>query len=218
MRTMSDWNSPPPPSPHSDSSMDPRYSDETIRGRPSPLDIDETRRRLSFGDSDSEEDRSLNSAMNAVLTNAAHLRQMQQEHNSPDSMFDNESHGDFRSPVSVEEMRNNARSPTYDRTRARSPSPFDTPENRAIRQRTSRVPTTPPGSPPVGRPQRRLLRQDAMGEEPPPVPRLTRVTQEPNRRTSRLWAPLTPPPPLRPRPRNRNSASLSAQSDDSDMV
>jgi hypothetical protein len=56
-----------------------------------------------------------------------------------------------------------------------------------------------------------------MGEEPPAPPRLTRVTQEPNRRTSRLWAPLTPPPPLRPRPRNRN-ASLSAQSDDSDMV
>ena len=108
---MSDWNSPPPPSPHSDSSMDPRYSDETIRGRPSPLDIDETRRRLSFGDSDSEEDRSLNSAMNAVLTNAAHLRPSQQEHNSPDSMFADESDADFRSPVSVEEMRNNARSP-----------------------------------------------------------------------------------------------------------
>ena len=235
VHTMSDWNSPAPP-PYSDSSMEPRYSDETIRGRPSPLDIDETRRRLSFGDSDSEEDRSLNSAMNAVLTNAAHLRQMQQEHNSPDSMFDNESHGDFRSPVSVEEMRNNARSPAYDRTRARSPSPFDTPENRAIRQRTSRLPTTPPGSAPVGRPSRRFLRQEAMGEEPPPVPRLNRVTQEPDRRTTRLWSPLTPPPPLRARPRNRNNSnnnedteevfarlpssdtSLSAQSDDSGMV
>ena len=236
VHTMSDLNSPPPPPLNSDSSMDPRYSDETIRGRPSALDIDETRRRLSFGDSDSEEDRSLNSAMNAVLTNAAHLRQMQQEHNSPDSMFADESDADFRSPVSVEEMRNNARSPTYDRTRARSPSPFDTPENRAIRQRTSRVPTTPPGSAPVGRPSRRFLRQEAMGEEPPSPPRLTRVTQEPDRRTSRVWAPLTPPPPLRARPRNRNNSnneeeanevlarlpssdtSLSAQSDDSGMV
>ena len=73
VHTMSDLNSPTPPPLNSDSSMEPRYSDETIRGRPSPLDIDETRRRLSFGDSDSEEDRSLNSAMNAVLTNAAHL-------------------------------------------------------------------------------------------------------------------------------------------------
>jgi len=236
VHTMSDWHSPPPPPLNSDSSMDPRYSDETIRGRPSPLDIDETRRRLSFGDSDSEEDRSLNSAMNAVLTNAAHLREMQQEHNSPESMFDNESHGDFRTPVSVEEMRNNARSPAYDRTRTRSPSPFDTPENRPTRQRISRVPTTPPGSPPVGRPSRRLLRQEAMGEEPPSPPRLRRETQEPDRRTSRLWAPLTPPPPLRARPRNRNNSnndeeanavlarlpssdtSLSAQSDDSGMV
>lgn len=237
VHTMSDWNSPPPPTLNSDSSMEPRYSDETIRGRPSPLDIDETRRRLSFGDSDSEENRSLNSAMNAVLTNAAHLRQMQQEHNSPGSMFADESDADFiRSPVSVEEMRNNARSPAYDRTRARSPSPFDTPENRPTRQRTSRVPTTPPGSPPAGRPERRLLRQDAMGEEPPAPPRLNRLTQEPNRRTSRVWAPLTPPPPLRARPRNRNNSnneeeanevlarlpssdtSLSAQSDDSDMV
>ena len=236
VHTMSDLNSPTPPPLNSDSSMEPRYSDETIRGRPSPLDIDETRRRLSFGDSDSEEDRSLNSAMNAVLTNAAHLREMQQEHNSPDSMFADESDADFRSPVSVEEMRNNARSPVYDRTRTRSPSPFDTPENRAIRQRTSRVPTTPPGSPPSGRPSRRFLRQEAMGEEPPSPPRLSRVTQEPDRRTSRLWAPLTPPPPLRARPRNRNNsnndedteavfarlpssdASLSAQSDDSGMV
>ena len=236
VHTMSDLNSPPPPPLNSDSSMDPRYSDETIRGRPSRLDIDITPTRLSFGDSDSEEDRSLNSAMNAVLSNAAHLREMQQEHNSPDSMFDNESHGDFRSPVSVEEMRNNARSPAYDRSRARSPSPFDTPENRATRQRTSRVPTTPPGSPPSGRPSRRLLRQEAMGEEPPSPPRLTRVTQEPDRRSTRLWTPLTPPPPLRARPRNRNNSnneeeanevlarlpssdtSLSAQSDDSGMV
>tara|TARA_Y100000768_G_scaffold146920_1_gene109627 strand:+ start:1133 stop:3712 length:2580 start_codon:yes stop_codon:yes gene_type:complete len=236
VHTMSDWNSPPPPPLNSDSSMEPRYSDETIRGRPSLLDIDETRRRLSFGDSDSEEDRSLNSAMNAVLTNAAHLRQMQQEHNSPHSMFDNESDADFRTPVSVEEMRNNARSPAYDRTRARSPSPFDTPENRPTRQRISRVPTTPPGSPPSGRPSRRFLRQEAMGEEPPSPPRLRRETQEADRRISRLWAPLTPPPPLRPRPRNRNNSnndedteevfarlpssdtSLSAQSDDSGMV
>ena len=236
VHTMSDWNSPPPPPLNSDSSMEPRYSDETIRGRPSRLDIDITPTRLSFGDSDSEEDRSLNSAMNAVLSNAAHLREMQQEHNSPDSMFDNESHGDFRSPVSVEEMRNNARSPAYDRTRARSPSPFDTPENRAIRQRTSRLPTTPEGSPPSGRPSRRIVRQDAMGEEPPSPPRLTRVTQEPDRRSTRLWTPLTPPPPLRARPRNRNNSnneeeanevlarlpssdtSLSAQSDDSGMV
>ncbi len=99
-----------------------------------------------------------------------------------------------------------------------------------------RVPTTPDGSAPVGRPSRRFLRQEAMGEEPPPVPRLNRLTQEPDRRTTRLWAPLTPPPPLRARPRNRNNSnndqaanallarlpssdtSLSAQSDDSDMV
>ena len=91
---------------------------------------------------------------------------------SSSSMFADESDADFRTPVSVEEMRNNARSPTYDRTRARSPSPFDTPENRAIRQRTSRLPTTPEGSPPAGRPERRLLRQDAMGEEPPAPPPL----------------------------------------------
>jgi hypothetical protein len=246
VHTMSDFNS-PGLTPYSDSSREPPYSDESIVGRPSNLEIPSPRElfRGSDSDSDSElsEDMRRNSAMDAVLSNAAHLREIQGDSTSPrnrtgplstESGFVDEdvSESDFQTPLSDMEMRINARSPVAARIRARSPSPFGSSTLPVpVRRRTSNPPRTPSGSPPPPPLLRRVEQPPRLPRTPPPPLRERgNAQQEPGRRDSGIWDSISESDGeeevLAENGRRRfpeevldqSNSSLEVQSDDSSMV